>query len=357
MIETLLKEILGVLPQRSCDILTRRFGLEDSQPETLESIGSFYGITRERVRQIERGALRTAKENALSCELFLKLEKLASGYLERVGGARQEERFLEELKFLTGDQHPASPFRLKFLLQFSPLILRQEETERFHAFWINDAKFITCLINFLNKTVEELKKRKTPILLAEVDEFLAKIAAKSGLEHFPTGTLLEFMHISKEVAVNPYGEWGLLEWDSIVPSGVRDRAYYILRQHQKPLHFKEIADKLNEHAKLSTEFHPAWQKKVEVQTVHNELIKDDRFVLVGRGIYALREWGYQPGTVEEVILDILRESKRPLSKEEVIQLVKKKRFVKDNTIIINLQNSPKIRKGEDGRYHLVIREA
>lgn len=352
MIESLLKEIMGMLPQRSRDVLTRRSGLKNNRPETLEAIGASYGITRERVRQIEAGALRLAKSRALSGEAFREFENLASGYLARAGGARVEDKFLEELKFLTNDRHPASASRIRFLLQLSPRMRRVEETNRHHAFWVNDAKFASRVLKLVDATVQELRKKNSVLSLADVDGFLARIAAKCGMAHFPTGALVEFMHISKEVAVNPYGEWGLAEWDAIVPSGVKERAYYVLRQHAKPLHFKELADMLNTHAKLATEFHPAWQKRVEVQTVHNELIKDDRFVLVGRGMYALREWGYQPGTVRDVIMDVLKNAKRPLSKDEVVQLVKERRFVKDNTILINLQNSKFFRRLDDGRYCL-----
>lgn len=366
MIESLLKEIIGTLPQRSRDVLVRRCGLKNNRQETLEAIGASYDITRERVRQIESAALRAAKHHALQTAAFGDFEQLAYGYLERAGGARLEGKLLEELKFLTNDRHPASASRIRFLLQLSPRMARHEETERHHAFWASDAKFAHRIEKFLDATVEALKKKKAPLSLADADSFLARIAAKAGMPHFPTGALVEFAHIAKEIAVNPYGEWGLAEWDAIVPSGVKDRAYYVLRQHQKPLHFKELAGLLNDHAKLAAEFHPAWQKRVEVQTVHNELIKDERFVLVGRGTYALREWGYRPGTVRDVIAEVLREAKRPLPKDEIAKLVKARRFVKENTILINLQNSKLFRHVGGGRYRLrekagrgdqVVREA
>jgi hypothetical protein len=355
MIEALLKEIIGTLPQRSRDVLVRRGGLKNNRPETLEAIGASYGITRERVRQIESGALRLVKTNALGGEAFGDFEKLAYDYLERAGGARVEEKFLQELTFLTNDRHPASASRIRFLLQLSPRMTRYEETERRHAFWVSEATFAPHIVKFLDATVQELKKKNSPLSLADADSFLSRIAAKASMAHFPTGALVEFVHISKEISVNPYGEWGLAEWDAIVPSGVKDRAYYVLRQHRKPLHFKELAGLLNEYAKLASEFHPAWQKRVEVQTVHNELIKDGRFVLVGRGTYALREWGYRPGTVRDVIVDVLRDARRPLSREEVVKLVKAKRLVKDNTVLINLQNSKLFHRLRDGRYRLRVK--
>ena len=104
----------------------------------------------------------------------------------------------------------------------------------------------------------------------------------------------------------------------------------VLKESKKPLHFKEIA-KLIDQYKLS-------DKKAHPQTVHNELIKDDKFVLIGRGIYALQEWGYKRGTIKEVLKDILKNSKKPLTKEEIFSEVLKLRKVKKATVMINLNN-------------------
>jgi hypothetical protein len=96
-------------------------------------------------------------------------------------------------------------------------------------------------------------------------------------------------------------------------------------------------------------------RKVHVATVHNELIKDTRFVLVGRGLYALAEWGYQPGVVKEIISKVLKESKKPLTKEEIVEKVLGQRFVKENTVALNLQDKNRFVKDDKGMYN--VREA
>ncbi len=48
--------LLEALDERSRDVMLRRFGIKTGDVETLESIGKEYGITRERVRQIESQA-------------------------------------------------------------------------------------------------------------------------------------------------------------------------------------------------------------------------------------------------------------------------------------------------------------
>ncbi|HEY4478548.1 MAG TPA: hypothetical protein VI775_01765, partial [Candidatus Paceibacterota bacterium] len=93
-------------------------------------------------------------------------------------------------------------------------------------------------------------------------------------------------------------------------------------------------------------------KKAHIATTHNELIKDERFVLVGRGLYALAEWGYMSGVVKDVIKKIITKN-GPLTKEDIIDKVLKERYVKDNTILVNLQNQKCFKKDKEGKYHLV----
>ena len=75
-------------------------------------------------------------------------------------------------------------------------------------------------------------------------------------------------------------------------------------------------------------------------------------MLVGRGLYALTEWGYKPGVVRDVIREAL-EKEGPMKKDEIIKQVKKARFVKDNTILVNLNDSRYFKRLKDGRYAAV----
>ena len=53
-----LKEILGTLTEREADVLRMRFGMYDGRTHTLEEVGQIFGVTRERIRQIENKAIR-----------------------------------------------------------------------------------------------------------------------------------------------------------------------------------------------------------------------------------------------------------------------------------------------------------
>ena len=177
-----------------------------------------------------------------------------------------------------------------------------------------------------NGTKEILSGMKKTVSSDELYKlFTEKYGKQIAYDHY-----LNLLAVAKDIKQNVFGHWGLATWSDIKPRGTREKAYLVLKTNGQPLHFREIAKLIDEHGlhhkKRSS--HP--------QTVHNELIKDKRFVLVGRGIYALSEWGYQKGTVKEVIEDILKKAKEPLTREEILQGVLKVRQVKKSTIVINL---------------------
>ena len=105
------------------------------------------------------------------------------------------------------------------------------------------------------------------------------------------------------------------------------------------MHFGEVAKKISSY----------FDKSANSATVHNELIKDGRFVLVGRGLYALSDWGYKYGTVRDIIKYIIK-SEGPSSKEDIVKKVLKERYVKENTILVNLQNRDYFKRSKEGKY-------
>ena len=98
-----------------------------------------------------------------------------------------------------------------------------------------------------------------------------------------------------------------------------------------------------------------FDKKAYNSNTHNEIINDKKFVIVSRGLYALSEWGYLSGVVKDVIKKVL-DKNGPLTKEDIIQKVLKERYVKENTILVNLQNSKLFKKDKEGRYRYVENE-
>jgi hypothetical protein len=330
-----LKKVLGCLSERPRRVLEERFGLVSSKPRTLESIGRVYGITRERVRQIESAALKKLRES----DEFFKLSEIfdfLKNYIRSLGGA-VEENYLFERLVRKEEQKP--PFY--FLLVLGEDFFRLKEDQNFHICWTIDLpraeKIKTALERLHNEFSEES-------LFSEDDVFdLFKNYLVAHLKEEPEKEVMSsLLKISKLIGINALGEWGIQRSAYIRPKATRDYSFLAMRKHGSPLHFSEVAKKIEE----------IFNREVHVQTVHNELIKDPRFVLVGRGLYALRDWGYDDGTVRDVIARILKEN-GPLLREEIIKKVLRERYIKENTILVNLQDRNFFKKDEEGRYFLV----
>lgn len=320
------------------DVLEKRFGLKGGRRFTLEAIGNGYKITRERVRQIETEALKqlTRPENYQEMEpVFLVLEER----FQECGGVLAEEHLDKMLGY------PREAAHAKFLLnvgkQFTPL----EESDACRRRWTVDKTKASSAEKILEQVVKNFEENKRLLPRDELNTLLAKSAEDILGETAPEAILEAYLGLSKFIKSNPYGEYGLASWSSISPRGVKDKAYLVLLKESRPLHFRKVAEAIQK---------IGWsKKKAHPQTVHNELIKDSRFVLVGRGLYALREWGYEPGVVRDVVASILKKAGKPMAKDEIVRLVSEKRFVKPQTVVLNLQNRSLFKRTEEGKYTLV----
>lgn len=330
------KALLYLSNPRVKEVIERRFGLKDGRFETLESIGKSHGITRERVRQIQDVGLKILKSDEV-LSLFVPIFQNINDWFAEHGQIMGEEYLYSTLTNAT--QPHALRGQLYLVLTLGEPYQRIINDVRFHPYWLTDASARSRAEKLVDYLISHFNKSKTPLQEQEVLDFLSKKHS-----NLPPKLFCVVLDIAKEVDRNNFGEVGLIYWPEISPAGVKDRAYLVLKKTGEPLHFTEITESINK-MRLSP-------RLAYPQTVHNELIRDPRFVLVGRGTYGLTEWGYQPGTVEEVIERILSENKRPMSREEVLKAVLSQRRVKPTTIVLNLQRSPKTRKLEDGRYIL-----
>lgn len=320
-------DFLKELPDRAKNVVVRRFGLETSEPDTLQTIGQDLGITRERVRQIEQVSLNKIKQKTKS---HVPVFAFFNNQLKTTGNLRREDVLLKVL----------SPEQLNnqilFLLYLSDQFKRFLENRTFYTLWSIDKQSLDLAQKIIGKAVLKLKKANK-VLAAQELESIAQIESTA---------LFAYLEASKLIEKGPQGLWGLKDWPEINPKGVRDKAYIILSKEKKPLHFSKVAQLINQSGLFDS------SKKAHFQTVHNELIKDERFVLVGRGLYALKEWGYKPGTVQDVLIDILKQNKKPLTKQEIINKVLEQRIVAENTILLNLHNKKCFKRTPEGKYSL-----
>jgi len=327
-------QFLEAVSEREKEIIERRFGFFNRTPETLQKIGEDFDLTRERVRQIEREGMKKIREEA-DKKVLGKIYGFFKETLSQYGGIKREDLLLD---ILGRGQYNNYVY---FVLVLGEEFYRFSSTKDFYPFWSLDEEAGKKVSVVVRKIVDFLKKKNRLVSEKEL-----RALKEEDDERF----FYSCLEVARFVEKSPLGHYGLVEWPEVKPRGVRDKAYLVLKKEGKPLHFTKIAEIASS---LKSDFFE--NKTVLPQTVHNELIKDPRFVLVGRGTYALKEWGYTEGTVKEIILDILRKSKRPLSRDEILQEVLKQRLVRENTVLLNLADKNYFIRTDEGHY--TIREA
>ncbi|OGZ59821.1 MAG: hypothetical protein A3A00_00210 [Candidatus Spechtbacteria bacterium RIFCSPLOWO2_01_FULL_38_20] len=333
-LKPLVARILKILSDRNGSILALRHGVEGGSKNTLENVGKKYGITRERVRQIEEASydkIRNSNEFNELGPAFATIEN----FLKQYGGVSTEEKLMNTL--VPSSQKP----HLSLLLALNKNFVKIQESDDFETIWANDKKSANTIKNMLTSLISSVEKLGTPL---DYKQLLELVEDDNSLE-LNNQNLPVVLSISKKLQKGPFNKWGLSNWPQINPRGVRDKAHLVMERHGQPLHFKQLAIKIDEYLGTGAD-----TKKTHPQTAHNELIKDDRFVLIGRGTYALADWGYVPGTVKDVIIHILQKEGKPMRRDELMKRVMEQRKVQENTIALNLQNKELFRKQENQYY-------
>ncbi|MCA9364080.1 hypothetical protein KC727_02585 [Candidatus Kaiserbacteria bacterium] len=330
------KKLLSILPDRARDVLEKRYGLgKTSATHTLESIGKTYGITRERVRQIENYGLQSIRKSDIYAEQQGVFEELRDA-LNTLGGVVSEDELLDELA-----PDASTRNHVYFLLVLGDPFYKNRENTSFRHRWYLERKILDQVESALATIFESLTEDE----LVSEEEILGRLRtelADLAAQYSDDAVLRRWLGITKEIDRNPLGEWGPATSPNVRAKGIRDYAYLAVKRHGSPMHFREVAEAIQ----------GLFEKKAHVATTHNELIKDPRFVLVGRGLYALTEWGYSAGVVKDVLRDILVKA-GPLTRDEIIDRVRKERYVKDNTIVVNLQDPSIFKKLPDGSYMVI----
>ena len=330
------KKILSGLQPRAYEVIVNRFGLsDDTQRKTLEAIGKKYGITRERVRQIENAAIsfiRKSENFQTEKQIFEELKNL----MHTMGAIVSEQELLSHLS-----KDKLTQNYMHFFLTLGNDFSKHKEDDNFKTHWTIDNDTAEKIRKALDKIYENLSDDQ---LVSEgdlVSRFLSEVSEISD-QYRNEEIAKRWLSISKKLSKNPLGEWGKTAAPGIKTRGVKDYAYLMMKKHGSPMHFREVAKAVSEN----------FGKKCHTATCHNELIKDKRFVLVGRGIYALAEWGYKTGVVKDVIRDLLKKN-GPMKKEDNVEQVMKERYLKKNTILVNLQNNKYFKKNKNGEYTLI----
>lgn len=333
-IEKIVKDILATIErEREREIIARRFGLFDRK-ETLEQIGELLGITRERVRQLEKAVVAKLKAQAEAGKLP-HIAEIQSLFLDEIHELGKVVRVNTLSAQLTKDNIKTDQARIKFLAELCPELAVIEENDHFyHAIGVKKHHDEKAIRTMVAAVIEAVKNIGEPATI----EVIAKRAGYSEPKH------TEALATTSKHLASLNNRWGLIKWPMVNPKNIRDKIYVILHEAGKHMHFNEIAESIKE-----SDFK---RKDVTTQAIHNELIKDKRFVLIGRGIYALKEWGYKQGTVSDVIVGILKKAGTPLHRDDIVREVLKSRQVKETTILLNLQGKQQFKRVAKATYAL-----
>lgn len=322
------KKLLTTLNPRTREIVVNRYGLEKEERMTLEAIGKTYDITRERVRQIENFALATIKKSKEFKEHAFVFDELKT-IVKDLGSIVSEDHLMRHVS-----RDPVVQNHINLYLALGEDFKKQKEDEHFHAHFTTDDKTANHVREALRKLYSSINEEDLIKEEEVFERFLNHLNELVSEYRDNKDIIYRYLALSKVIGKNQLSEWGRTSSPHVKARGIKDYAYLIMRRAGHPMHFKEVAQEINK----------TFGKKAHVATCHNELIKDSRFVLVGRGMYGLKDWGHTGGVVRDVIAEVLKEAGKPLPKEEIIKRVLMKRIVKPNTVLVNLQNSKFFRK-------------
>lgn len=338
----LVRDILMVLPERTRDVAVKRFGLEGDEPKTLEGIGKKYGITRERVRQIEFGAFNKIK-NTKSDQGIYPIANILEMIIREEGGIISEENLLDEILEFNSDME-LNKRAVRFILSLHDKFDKIKESDKWKEGWALDRQDFEKAKLIIEEFIRIFDAEKRVVPESDLKNLLVRNSDRDDFASLSDAAVISFIRMSKNIGKNPFGQWGKKEWSEITPRGVRDKAYLVMMQYKEPMHFRQLTDKINEI--------PFKGRQAFSQTVHNELIKDDRFTLVGRGMYALRDDVSESEKVKSDIVKVLAKSGRSMSKNEIIEEILKSQNIKRTSIGISLQDSKIFKKTKENKYTL-----
>lgn len=331
--------ILEGLTDKEQSVITRRIGLS-GEKETLQSIGNTYGITRERVRQIEDVGIKKIGRIVRSSALVY-IQETAEKILSVSGGLMTRDRLIATLIEEARIEKTLNEGILEVIVQ-SDFNIQKSKPQIGTKTYFYMPNIQKKLIGTIHKEALALLKKRGDIMETTTLYEMIRSNLAPAFGKVDACLIDAVLDIFDELVKGEGKYIGLTKWKILNPSTLKDKAIYIFKKEKNPIHFVELANKISDHFK----------EPVKVATIHNELIRNNEFVLIGRGIYVLKEWGYKPGTVLDVIVDIFRKAKTPLSTEEIVARVLKTRQVKTSTIYMNLQNKQQVERVGRNMYQL-----
>lgn len=359
--ENFINAICKSQPARNLDIIKKRFGLSHRNIYSLEEIGIYYDISRERVRQIESkiisklaslmGGLSETKNFKIQ-ENFIKEYKEIENTLHGIGYIVPEEKiksFFQE-RYRINEKSNLF-FSLNFLMELLGYCQISSKAYGYRG----SIKSAWCLKEQFNRTQIEKVFEYLNTLLDRPDKFkffdIVVSINKTKGHRIEKNFIRALLNLCTEVEkLDEEDEIYQVKFECL--PNAAERAFRVLQERHNPLHFSEIAKIINH-----IEFSLGEGKSITVANLKNQLAADNRFKPIGRsGLWSLSEWdNVATTTITQIMEDSFHESGKPLSAKEVYQYVITKRpDASSKSINVYLSNTDIFVRVDKNQYALAV---
>lgn len=334
------EEILKSLSEKERSVIEKRVWL-NWEKETLQNIWNSFSpsITRERVRQIEDSWIKKIGR-IIKATLLTKIQERAIHFIWIHWWVISRDRLINNIIKDLQIEDDVNSSILEIIIQ-SDFEIKKSKQKLWCQIYFHLPNITKSNIDNVYKEAIKVLKRKKDVM---DKTSLFEIISDNLKEQWKINIIFidSCLELFDDIVYWEENLVWLTKWKILNPKTLKDKAIYVMKKEKLPMHFVDISNKITD----------MLEEKVKVNTIHNELIRNNEFVLIGRWIYALKEWWFNPWTVLDVITSILEKNWEPMSTEEITKEVLKTRNVKQTTIYMNLQNKKVIERVGRNYYQL-----
>lgn len=350
------KVVTAQFNDRAWEVFKRRLLVPEKNRETLEAIGIVYGVTRERVRQIEESCLEALRKPILEddyCGLEFRLRaatvslfREARGHFKSLGlPAWTESRWLEELSALwqVGENE---------LRRYDRLLV---ETLGYRWVTLPTTSLEPLIVDEMTLKSEADQLTKTVVAVHEIlrancqglDSFeMVRGLKKQGIEQYGLEDVPVLADLCSTAEVAG-GDSCFYRTQFLFLKSRADQAVRVLQEAGKPLHHSDLLRELNRRLPESRRF----QNK---ENLVGQMGPDNRLHPIGKsGEWALTEWGVESRSLIDIIEDVLASVGEALPVDAIVSQVLEKRPGSASSIAMLLAfNQDRFRRVSRGIYGL-----
>lgn len=341
--------------ERELDLLTKRIGLSESKIYTLQEIGDFLGITRERVRQLEKQALeRLACLIDGSDKKCKPSPRITNAFRQYKSSLREDRTILLEADICqvykslfaeVGEDDKEDNIKLLMAsFDFEFVESKELTTKGFSKnCWLTDSALNAKNINSHQKVIVGLLQQTvTPITFFEL-VVLVKKKLKKALRAEDIRNILRTLE--EIIEVNDHR----VQVNIQHLKSIADRAYRVLWERNERMMSNEIVREINRQMILSYS-----RNRTNMRSLVSQLAVDKRFTSIGKRGWVLSAWkGYDPRSIVDLMTESISLKDAPTPVQKIISYVKDiQPDVKDSSIRSYLSQKNRFTQTSNTEYAL-----